>query len=120
LFAVPELTRSAGIQLNARVLLRRFRNRIASSHRIVAFRPGLTQAKPPGDHIPPGGFVSFETHEVDRGVVYEFFDHLCGYCFFYAAVRKIFGETNRTLDLRLRRKLKPEGRWAAGFALVAA
>jgi hypothetical protein len=116
---VPELTRSAGIQLNARVLLRRFRNRIASSHRIIAFRPGLTQAKPPGDHIPPGGFVSFEAHEVDHGVVCDFFDHLCGRCSFYAAVRKIFGEANRTLDLRLRRKLKPEDRCAADFALVA-
>ena len=49
----------------------------------------------------------------------DFFDHLCGCCAFYAAVRKIFGEANRTLDLRVSRKLKPEDR-CADFALVAA
>jgi hypothetical protein len=56
LFAVPELTCNAGIQLNARVSLRDHAKAIASSHRIL-FPSGPTMAKPSGDHIPLGGFV---------------------------------------------------------------
>jgi hypothetical protein len=44
-------------RINTRVSLPCFRNRVASSHRIVAHRPGLPRAKPSGDHTPLGGFV---------------------------------------------------------------
>jgi hypothetical protein len=57
--SVPELTRSAGIQLNERVSLRRSANAISqSAPDIVAPLSGPCVAKSPGDHAPSGGFVS--------------------------------------------------------------
>jgi len=54
--AVPELTRSAGIQLNELVSLRHHPDTLSLLHRISP-RSGPTVAKPSGDHAPPGGFV---------------------------------------------------------------
>ena len=54
--AVPDLTRSADIQLNGRVSLRRCAKAIALSHRKL-FPSGPSMAKPSGDYTPLGGFV---------------------------------------------------------------
>jgi hypothetical protein len=59
---VPELTRNAGIQLNERVLLQGHAKAIASSHRKLS-PSGPSMAKPPGDHIPLGGFVFHTSRE---------------------------------------------------------
>jgi hypothetical protein len=58
---VPDLTGSADIKLNQRVLLRRHPRSLWLLNRTISpKRPGPTVAKPSGDHIPLGGFVSFE------------------------------------------------------------
>ena len=54
---VPELTRSAGIQLNERVSLRRSASAVAYLHRILLPPSGPSMAKPSGDYTPLGGFV---------------------------------------------------------------
>ena len=54
--AVPELTRSAGIQLNELVSLRHHPDTLSLLHRISP-RSGPTVAKPSGDH-PLDGFVA--------------------------------------------------------------
>jgi hypothetical protein len=56
LVPVPELTRSAGIQLNELVSLRHHLDALSVLHRTPP-RSGPTVAKPSGDHIPLGGFV---------------------------------------------------------------
>ena len=50
---VPELTRNASIQLNDRVSLRW--SAIAIALIGTGYCPAPDQAKPPGDHTPPGG-----------------------------------------------------------------
>ena len=59
---VAELTRSAGIQVNGRLLLRRHPGAIslaAPGH--CPQSPDVPQAKPSGDHTPLGGFVLRKT-----------------------------------------------------------
>ncbi len=63
--AVPELTRSAGIQLNELVSLRHHLDALSLLHRISP-RSGPTVAKPSGDHAPPGGFVFQRACEMPR------------------------------------------------------
>jgi hypothetical protein len=55
--SVPEVTRNAGIQLNARVSLCRHRERVVIYHRTIAPRPDSSVAKPLGDHVALGGFA---------------------------------------------------------------
>jgi hypothetical protein len=54
---VPELTCNAGIQINERVSLRHQPFPLSIVHRTNCTCPGPHQAKPPGEHIPLGGFV---------------------------------------------------------------
>jgi hypothetical protein len=56
--AVPDLTRSIGIQLNDRVSLRRKAKAIAWWAPDIAPHPDPSMAKPSGDYIPLGGFIS--------------------------------------------------------------
>ena len=56
--ALPELTRGADIQVNERLSLRRYLCPLSLASPDNCPRPGLPQAKPSGDHTPPGGFVS--------------------------------------------------------------
>jgi hypothetical protein len=54
---VPELTRSADIQLNKLIPLRSRQDDLASGYRTIVPKSGSTPAKPSGDHIQSGGFV---------------------------------------------------------------
>jgi hypothetical protein len=58
---VPELTRSVGINLNGRLSLRRKAKAIAWWAPDIAAPSGPSVAKPSGDYIPLGGFVSLVT-----------------------------------------------------------
>jgi hypothetical protein len=54
---VPELTRSAGIQLNKRVSLQRQRTELSFFTGQFPQTSGPTRSKPSRDHTPLGGFV---------------------------------------------------------------
>ena len=60
---VPELTRSAGIQLNGRVSLRCIPHALSIAAPDIAQRPRYTPGKAVSDHIPLGGFVFNPTIE---------------------------------------------------------
>jgi hypothetical protein len=73
LFAVPDLTGSADINLNQLVVLRACPERLFVNYRTIVERPGPHLAKPSGEHIPLGGFVSVkgQSHamaEIKRGL----------------------------------------------------
>jgi hypothetical protein len=57
LFSVPELTRGAGIKLNARVSLRRRPRALSITVRDIAPSPEVPESKPPDDHAALGGFI---------------------------------------------------------------
>jgi len=55
---VPDLTSHNRINLNERLRLRRRAKALSVTVSDIALRPGISVARPPGDHIPLGGFVS--------------------------------------------------------------
>jgi hypothetical protein len=65
--AVPELTRNAGIQLNARLSLRRQLGALTSARRMFP-ESGPTVAKPSDDHFTLGGLVRFAVNTGTFGV----------------------------------------------------
>jgi hypothetical protein len=63
--SVPELTCGSRIKLNSRLPLHRRRRAIAYRHRKFP-HSGPTMARPSGDRIPPGGFVSLNSQSSCR------------------------------------------------------
>jgi hypothetical protein len=57
---VPELTRSAGIQVNRRVSLRRHPRALSLLHRTISPIRTHTKAKSSGDHITPAALFAFQ------------------------------------------------------------
>jgi hypothetical protein len=72
--AGPELTRSAGIKLNARVSLRRHLCALSLPHRTISPEVRATVATPPGDHIPLGDLSSVRVLGHGSGIPRQRFD----------------------------------------------